>query len=94
MTTTTYRVDGLRNAADMALLMERVTGIAGVSGVEVDLRRSAPSLLAVRGAEPLSAARLGDRLVGTGLHVVITGPSNARLQRTFTESEWELHPVA
>ena len=75
MTTTSYSVAGLRSAADMAALMERVAEMAGVIGVEVDLRRDAASQLAIKADGVLSSAEVGDWVTRAGVRVLVTSPS-------------------
>ena len=92
MTTTNYRVVGLRSAADMATLMDSVAGIAGVTRVDVDLRGGKPSRLAIRANGVMSPAQVRDRLTGAGMRVVVADASEpVELQRTFTGIEPDLH---
>lgn len=72
MTTTSYSVVGLRSAADMAAFIDRVAGMAGVTGVEVDLGRDAPSQLAIRADGVLSSGEVGDWANRAGVRVLVT----------------------
>lgn len=77
MTSTTYRVEGLRSALEMAMVMENVATITGVSGVEVDLVRQATSKLTVQATSAVSDAQVRDILRRAGLRLRAGGPVQA-----------------
>lgn len=70
MTTSSYRIDGLRSALAMAVAIERVSTLPGVTEVAMTLGHGAPSPLTVQSAEELSAPELRRCLQGVGLQLV------------------------
>ncbi|GII93440.1 heavy-metal-associated domain-containing protein [Sinosporangium siamense] len=56
MTTTTYKVEGMTCGHCVSSVTEEVTGVAGVTGVDVDLATGA---VKVTSSEPLDDAVIG-----------------------------------
>lgn len=77
MTTTMYRVEGLRTALVMARAIEQLAQLPGVSEVTVNLVRHGSSLLWLRATPNLAPALVSDCLSAVGAHMEGAGPRAA-----------------
>lgn len=66
MTTSTYDVVGLRSAAQMAALIERVATLPGITEVGMTLIRHAASPLTIQGSPEPSAQQVHDCVKAAG----------------------------